>query len=82
MQTIGSVIDQLNIVNIKIWHWIDKENDKSLSDKERLEASDKVVDLNKQRNQIIDELDVLINEAIKQGGAKIVLKNKLYGDSQ
>lgn len=78
MQTIGSVIDQLNIVNIKIWHWIEKEMDKSLPDKERIEASDKVVDLNKQRNELIDELDILINEAIKNEKVKIVLKNKLY----
>ena len=80
MQTIGSVIDQLNIVNIKIWHWIEKETNKSLFDKERIEASDKVVDLNKQRNELIDEIDIMINDAIKGGKASIVLKNKIYGD--
>ena len=79
MQTIGSVIDQLNIVNIKIWHWIDKECDKSLPDHERIMASDKVVSLNKQRNKLIDELDDLINRAIKNGEAEIMSKNKLYG---
>jgi hypothetical protein len=81
MQTTGSVIDQLNIVNIKIWHWIEKETDKSLSDRERLEASDKVVDLNKQRNYLIDELDEMINNAIKIGGTSIFFKNKLYEDN-
>lgn len=78
MQTIGSVIDQLNVANIKIWHWIDKQNDKSLSDKERVGATESVVGMNSQRNQLIDELDSLINEAIQNGEAKIMLKNKLY----
>lgn len=78
MQTIGSVIDQLSVVNIRIWFLIDKTKDKSLSDKERVKASEQLVDVNKQRNILIDEIDYMINDAIKNGESKIFLKNKNY----
>ena len=60
MQTIGSVIDQLTIANIRLWHLEDKRRDKSLSDKERLEACDMVAVVNKQRNDLMDEIDQML----------------------
>ena len=74
MQTIGSVIDQLTIANIKLWHLEDKRRDKSLSDKERLKAADIVSIVNGQRNNLIDEIDELLSE----GEFKTFKKYKLY----
>ena len=39
-ETLGSLVDKLTVCNVRIWHLIDKHRDKSLSDKERLEAAD------------------------------------------
>lgn len=77
MQTIAGVIDQLTIVNIRIWHLIDRSKDFSLSDKERLEAHDKVVIANGQRNKLIDELDSMINNAFIVGKTNIFKKLKI-----
>ena len=67
MQTIAGIIDQLIIVNLKIWHSIDCQKDKLLSDCERLKAADRVVEANFQRNNLIDELDEMFSQSIKNG---------------
>ena len=74
MQTLGSVIDQLTIANIRLWHLEDKRRDKSLSDKERLEACDMVAIVNSQRNGLIDEID----DMLSKGDIKTFKKCKLY----
>jgi len=74
MQTIGSVIDQLIIANIRLWHLEDQRRDKSLSDKERLKACDMVAVVNSQRNQLIDEIDQMLAD----GNFKTFKKCKLY----
>lgn len=74
METLGSLIDKLSIVNIRLWHLEDKRRDKSLSDKERLEAADTVSEANSQRNQLIDEIDKMAAE----GNFKEFKKLKQY----
>jgi hypothetical protein len=74
MQTIGSVVDQLTIANIRLWHLEDIRRDKSLPDSKRLEACDKVSVVNSQRNQLIDEIDKMLAE----GNFKTFEKCKLY----
>lgn len=78
METIGSLVDKLSIANIRLWHLEDKRRDLSLSDKDRLEAADMVSIVNKERNSLIDEIDVLLNDYIVTNKVKISLKNKLY----
>lgn len=78
METLGSLIDKLSISNIRLWHLEDKRRDLSLPDKERLEAADMVSIVNKERNSLIDEIDVLLNDCIVSNKVKISLKNKLY----
>lgn len=77
MQTIGSIIDQLSIVNIRIWHLIDQAKNQSLLDSERLKSHDQVIIANGQRNKLIDELDILINQSIKTGKCNVFEKLKL-----
>lgn len=78
METIGSLIDKLTICNIRLWALEDLRRDKSLTDKKRLEAADKVSIVNSQRNQLIDEIDELINKSIQSGSAPVQLKMKIY----
>ena len=74
MQTLGSVIDQLTIANIRLWHLEDQRRDKSLSDEERLKAADTVEIVNSQRNSLIDEIEQIVSE----GDFKTFKKCKLY----
>ena len=78
METIGSLIDKLTIINIRLWNLEDIRRDKTRSDKERLSAADKVAIVNSQRAQITDEIDQLINSSIKNGESPVQLKMKLY----
>lgn len=74
METLGSLIDKLTIANNRLWHLEDKRRDKSLPDKERLAACDMVSDVNRQRNDLIDEIDEMANS----GKFPVFKKNKLY----
>lgn len=79
MMTIGNTIDKLTIANIRLWHLEDRRRDHRLSDEERLAAADTVAEVNVQRNNLIDEIDRLIDGAIKDGHALRDPKHKLYG---
>jgi hypothetical protein len=74
MQTIGGVVDQLTIANIRLWHLEDKRRDKSLPDSERLKACDMVAVVNSQRNELIDEIDQMLAD----GKFKTFKKCKMY----
>ena len=67
-ETLGSLIDKLAIANIRLWHLEDQRRDKSLSDAGRLAAADAVSVVNRQWNDLIDEVDNFFEEALKQGG--------------
>lgn len=81
MDTIGSLIDKLTVVNLKIWNY---EDVKRLSDDDHViaEATRKTNTLNQQRNDLIEEIDTLIVDVVV-GNKK--MKNykiggtKLYG---
>jgi len=74
MQTAGSVIDQLTIANIRLWHLEDTRRDKTLPDAERLKACDMVSVVNGQRNSLIDEIDQMLAD----GDFKTFKKCKSY----
>lgn len=78
METLGSLVDKLTIVNIRLWHLEDRRRDRTLVDAERLRAADMVSDANAQRNALIDELDQLLETAITNGHAPQSRKLKLY----
>lgn len=78
METIGSLVDKLSIVNLKIWHQEDIKRD-SEDDSKVADATRKTNILNQERNDLIQEIDSLITGAIE---GKITLKNYRQGDTK
>jgi len=81
-ETLGSLIDKLTIANIRLWHLEDDRRDYSKSDEKRLEAADSVSLVNKQRNNLIDEIDQFLERARRDLSMPVVqLKHKNYKES-
>ena len=77
-ETLGSLIDKLSVANIRLWHLEDRRRDKDLDDSQRLAAADAVSVVNKQRNDLMDELDLYLKEALDSGVGLYRPKMKLY----
>ncbi|OGS01845.1 MAG: hypothetical protein A2V88_17640 [Elusimicrobia bacterium RBG_16_66_12] len=77
-ETLGSLIDKLSIANIRLWHLEDRRRDAAATDAERLKAADRVSVVNAERNALIEEVDDLLDEAIRRGGGRKCPKVKLY----
>lgn len=73
MVSLGGLVDRLVIVNLKIWHlqdWVHNVNNMSQDEFFQTGAKEKIellARLNKERNKIMGEIDVLV-----PGGADIV----------
>jgi hypothetical protein len=78
METLGSLVDKLTIANVRLWHLEDRRRDHSLPDQDRLKAADMVAVVNSERNMLIDEIDRLADQAVKDGRFPVVPKVKLY----
>ena len=74
MDTIGSLIDKLTVVNIRIWMAEDIKRNKSATDKQIADATKITNVANQQRNDLIQEIDEKINDMISSGKVQ-----KLYG---
>ncbi len=62
-ETIGSICDKLVIENIKVFRLREKyENDKTLSDEQKIELFKLIELINKQRNELSKELDQLVED--------------------
>lgn len=76
--TVGELCDRLSIVNIKLFFQEnikrDNTDDKTIADATRATNS-----LNMQRNQLIREIDLELNEIAKGHEQKIFEQNKMYG---
>lgn len=82
MDTIGSLIDKLTVVNIRIWMAEDIKRNKEASDKEISDATKVTNIANQQRNDLIQEIDEKINNMIKSGELQKLYKQgstKMYG---
>lgn len=82
MNTIGNMIDQLTIVNIRIWMAEDIKRNKIATDKEIADATKLTNIANQQRNDLIQEIDEKINHMVKTGELQKVYKQgstKMYG---
>ncbi len=77
-ETLGSLIDKLTIKNIRLWHLEDIRRDRSLPDSERLAAADNVSMVNQQRNDLIDEIDQFLCDAIAGNVSVTDPKVKIY----
>jgi hypothetical protein len=77
-ETLGSLIDKLTIANIRLWHLEDARRDRSLPDKDRLAAADAISVVNKERNDLMDEIDEFIYKAAHGKVKLTVPKVKIY----
>jgi len=89
--TLGSLVDKLSIVNLKMWnaqemfykirHMSFEEfknryyNDEGME--ELYKQFKKGIDLNLQRNDLIDEIDFKMLEFLKQAAERVVEVNKI-----
>jgi hypothetical protein len=79
--TIGNLIDQLSIVNIKIWMAEDIKRDPKATDAEIAKATRTTNIANQQRNDLIQAIDEEMN-LIAKGEAQKLYKqgeSKMYG---
>jgi len=86
VDTVGALCDKLTIVNMKLWHKQDVVHEirrMSLDDfRDRFTHEDlyhlfqALADLNLQRNQLIDEIDETIAEAIRTGDTSKLVQRK------
>jgi hypothetical protein len=82
MDTIGSLIDKLTVVNIRIWMAEDVKRDKEASDKKIADATRVTNIANQQRNDLIQEIDEKLNDLVVSGTMQKLYKQgdtKLYG---
>ena len=75
-KTIGNLIDELTIANLRIWKAEDKKRDPNASDKEIADATRLTNKVNQQRNDLIQSIDEAMNEI---ANGKI---QKLYGQGE
>lgn len=79
--TIGNLIDQLSIVNIKIWMAEDIKRDPKATDADIAKATRTTNIANQQRNDLIQAIDEEMN-SIAQGHQQKLYKqgeSKMYG---
>lgn len=79
--TIANMIDQLQICNMKIWSLEDKKREIDASDKVIADATKKTNILNVQRNVLIENIDLALNE-ISEGKQQQLFgqgSTKMYG---
>ncbi len=69
METLGSLTDKLSIVNLKLYHAEDIAQEEGAGDKQIADAKKKISVLNRQRNALIEEIDVLFEAVINDHGA-------------
>jgi hypothetical protein len=76
-ETLGSLVDKLSIVNLKLWFIQDRLQQAAATDK-NLDSKDAqmLVALNRQRNQLATEIDQCLDQAVKSGHAEIDLRPK------
>ncbi len=71
--SIGNLFDQLSIINIRIWKAEDIKHNPIATDKEIADACKIINVANKQRNDLIEEIDKYFGIENHQG------TNKIYG---
>jgi hypothetical protein len=82
METVGSLIDKITILNLKIYHMTEQVRSKVYDEKHCENCQEKLAILNNQRNDLVVELDSLITD-IKAGkrSIKVSRQFKMYNDS-
>lgn len=82
METIGNLIDKLTVVNIRIWMAEDIKRGVNATDKQIADATRITNVANKQRNDLIQEIDESINNMIMKNQPQKLYSQgdtKMYG---
>lgn len=82
METVGSLIDKLSVVNIRVWMAEDRKRDTQATDKQLADATRLVNICNQQRNDLIQEIDELVNHLLETKQTQKLYKQgstKMYG---
>jgi len=82
MITLGKLVDELTVVNLKIWHLEDVKRDAEADDTAVANATRKTNVLNGERNNLIETIDQLIADYIgyrKKPEVSSVGSTKVYG---
>ena len=85
METLGNLIDKLTIANIRIWMSEDIKRDKEATDNQIAEATRVTNVTNSLRTDLIQEIDELINDMVKNGNLQKLYKqgsSKMYGNNK
>lgn len=80
--TIGNLIDQLSICNVRIWVAEDVKRDPSASDKQIADATRVTNVANQLRTDLIQQIDESINNMVQTGELQKLYKQgstKMYG---
>ena len=83
METIGSLIDKLNVNELKIYHTTELKNDTYTTEEIREKCNSKLSILTEQREDLIEELQELLDDVL--GGRKqlkLYRQLKLYNDKK
>lgn len=78
-ETLGSLVDKLTVVNLKLWHSQDKVHQAARNgDGVDSETVARLHSLNLQRNGLMTEIDVLLAEAVQSGDVEVDPRPKIY----
>lgn len=81
-KTIGNLIDELTIANLRIWKAEDMKRDPKATDTDIAQATRLTNKVNQQRNDLIQAIDEAMNEVAKGKTQKLYGQGetKMYGN--
>jgi len=63
-ETLGSLIDKLSIKNLRYWHLDEAAQARDASDLQKQELMDKMELVDRQRKELLEEIDVFLSSAL------------------
>lgn len=63
-ETLGSLIDKLSIKNLRYWHLDETAQARDVSDLQKQELMDKMELVDRQRKELLEEIDVFLSSAL------------------
>ena len=63
-ETLGSLIDKLSIKNLRYWHLDEDSQARDSSDPQKQELMDKMDLVDRQRKELLEEIDVFLSSAL------------------
>ena len=63
-ETLGSLIDKLSIKSLRYWHLDEDSQARDSSDPQKQELMDKMDLVDRQRKELLEEIDVFLNSAL------------------